>query len=212
MNESDRHDSQPSNCHDFYLDAEETDCQSCELQSSFNCHPTAEDHNFYRFNLLPTIITGLLGMAGALVILKNWLPLIIVAAASFIFWGLGLEVRLLCTHCPYYGKEGDRLKCWALRKYPKRWKYRPGPLSRAERALIWLMYAVIAGIPLLTMASGAGIVILNYQDYSFLALLGTAGLLIAYIFSGVHMLMVKKRVFCSKCANIYCLLNEAPPK
>ena len=210
-NGRDGYQSQPSSCHDFFLDAGEADCQECELESRFNCHPTAEDYRFYRLNLLPTIITGLLGMAGASVILKTWLPLIILAAACFIFWGLGLEVRLLCAHCPHYNKEGDRLKCWALRNYPKRWEYRPGPLSRVERALIWLMYVIITGIPLISMAAGAGIVISNYQDYSFPALLGTAGLLIAFIFSGAHMLMVKKRVFCSRCANFYCRLNEAPP-
>ena len=34
-----------------------------------------------------------------------------------------IEPRLLCSHCPYYEKEGKVLKCWALRGMPKLWKY-----------------------------------------------------------------------------------------
>lgn len=66
----------------------------------------------------------------------------------------GLEIRVMCSHCPHYAEPGKSLKCWANYGSPKLWCYRPGPMSAAENILFFAGFAVLFGIPLVFLILG----------------------------------------------------------
>jgi len=120
-----------------------------------------------------------------------------------------IEPRLLCSHCPFYEKEGKFLKCWALRGMPKLWKYRPGPMAKWEK---YLMLAFGSFIDLFPFVGGIwGIVQFarnpTVQVFAGVAIIATTAVftVVAVIFG--QMLMGKH---CKRCANFSCGMNKTP--
>ncbi len=72
-----------------------------------------------------------------------------------LYWLLGLiglivlyfgfvEIRMMCSHCPHYAEpELKSLKCWANYGSIKLWKYRPGPMSKIEKAIFLIGMATV---------------------------------------------------------------------
>ena len=165
-------------------------------------------HRFYWLNLLPTIISGLFGVGVSSLVLQHWFPMLASLGACFIFWGLGLETRLQCSHCPHYDESEDKIECWALKGYPKLWEYRPGNLNKKERVILFFCYGLVVGIPLLSMFYSIIFILINFTDFSLALLAGLLGLLLVFIVSGIHMLKVKREIFCRECLNFTCNLNK----
>ena len=187
-------------------------CDGADLNQQLNLNPDSGYHRFYWLNLMPVLFAGLWGLAIASLVLGTWLPFLAALLAVFIFWGLGLETRLQCSHCPHYDAgKGGKISCWALRGYPKLWEYRPGDLNSAERIILFLCYGIIFGLPLISMIAGLVVISMNFSQYTLISFLGLAGILLAFCLSSLHMLMVKRRVFCSRCLNFTCNLNNVPP-
>ena len=44
-----------------------------------------------------------------------------------------IEIRVLCSHCPYYAEEGRILHCLANHGTIKLWKYHPEPMRFWEK-------------------------------------------------------------------------------
>ena len=196
----------------FSSPAENSPCDDYELKQHLNFNPDSRDHRFYWLNLIPVVFTGLWGLAIASLVLGTWLPFLGAMLMVFVFWGLGLETRLQCSHCPHYeASKGGKISCWALRGYPKLWEYRPGDLTSAERIILFLCYGIIFGLPLASMIAGLVVISMNFSQYTLISFLGLAGIFLAFCLSSLHMLMVKRRVFCSRCLNFTCNLNNVPP-
>jgi hypothetical protein len=159
-------------------------CDGCPVHGSLHCHFQARD--LLRF-LLVVVPSFLLGGAGIFRV-EPWflVPWFAVIVGYFVF----LEIRVMCSHCPHYAEPGSSLKCWANYGAPKVWKYRPGPMSRAETGLFLAGFVVVWGYPL-----------------AFL-LVGMQWLLLAvYAVASVGFFTVLKTNFCSQCMNFACPLN-----
>ncbi len=192
-------------------EGENAKCQSCIIEGKLHCRPNKKQTYFYWLNLIPTIFTGVFGLIlASIIVLEIMWPVIITGLAAFIFWGLGLETKLLCSRCPYYGSSQNKISCWALRGYPRLWEYVSRPLSRGERFLLRFIYALIVIVGAGTMLRAVLYMIRNMETFGSIAIMGQSGVLIAFILSGINLLNVKKKVFCSKCANFYCALNSVP--
>ncbi len=109
------------------------------------------------------------------------------AIVFFGFW----EIRILCSHCPYYAEKGATLRCPANYGCPKFWKYRPGPMSSAERIQLVIGFVLMSGYPFIFLYLGAQLVYLV-----------AAGIGLAVFFSA---LLVFK---CSRCVNFSCPFNR----
>jgi hypothetical protein len=165
------------------------DCQDCPLQSRLHCHFTGRDLLRFLAIALPPFIAGGIGIARLhLWLLLPWIGL------AISYFGL-VEIRVMCSHCPHYAEPGTKsLQCWANYGSPKLWKYRPGPMTRAETVVFFAGLVLVAGYPL---------VLLTYsQQWLLLALF--AALVIV-------MGTVMGRLMCSWCMNFACPLNCVDP-
>jgi len=139
----------------------------------------------------------------------DFLPFGIAVVAGLIRSGLGLcllgwfaywivfffvwEARVLCSHCPYWAAEGRVLRCHANYGVIKIWKYRPGPMSKWEKAQFVPGVALFVGFPLVLLLAGGEYV---------LALVALAGAVSASFNLWRHS--------CSRCVNFSCPANHVP--
>ena len=122
---------------------------------------------------------------------------------------LVIEPRLLCSHCPFYEKEGKCLKCWALRGMPKLWKYRPGPATRTEKTIMLIFGMYIDIFPFIGSIWGIIVFALDASNNLiagiFLILTTVLFLIVAAYFSKVLLGNA-----CKKCTNFSCSMNKVP--
>jgi hypothetical protein len=137
--------------------------------------------------LLAGVPTFLLGVAGILRV-NDWgvIPWPVMIALYFFF----IETRILCSHCPHYAGAGNTLKCLANYGAPKLFRYRFGPMSRAEKALLLGCIFVLLGYPLFFMVPG-----------------GQGALAVLYAVSAAGHVLFLRRRFCTRCINFFCPLN-----
>jgi hypothetical protein len=160
-------------------------CDDCSVKDSIHCHFKARELIHFLVIAFPGFLLGgagiyhLSGWALAL-----WVGLIIS------FFGF-IEIRVMCSHCPHYAEPEKSLKCWANYGSLKLWKYRPGPMSHAEKFIFFAGFTFIWGYPLLFLVSG-----------------GQWFLLFVYALTVTGFFMTLKMFFCTQCMNFACPLNS----
>jgi len=163
-------------------------CAGCAIENRLMCHYDRQDTlNFFMVGL-PFMLTGVIGAIQAG---YGWYLLLWLAYSLAFFFGW--EARVLCSHCPMWAEKGRVLRCHANYGVIKLWKYRPGPMSKAEQvqfiigALIWLGFPLV-----LTMLGGA---------YLW-AVVG--------VVSAISAAYNLRNVSCGRCINFSCPLNTVP--
>jgi hypothetical protein len=137
---------------------------------------------------LPFFITPIGGViaAGYGWHLLGWL-------AYAVFFFFGWEARVLCSHCPYWAEKSRVLHCHANYGVVKFWKYRPGPMSRAEQVQFSVGAAVFVLYPLVFLFLGGQYLL--------------AAIAIVSIISWGYLL---RRNTCTRCINFSCPMNAVP--
>jgi len=159
-------------------------CNSCAVRKTLHCHFKLRDLIHFYLIVSPSF---LLGGAGIYHIGGWWfIPWLIIIIGFFCF----VEIRVLCSHCPHYAEEGSSLKCWANYGSPKIWKYRPGPMTRTEKAILFIGFAFVWGYPLIFL-------IVGFQLF----------LLMVYLLTVASFFMTLRTFLCSQCMNFACPLN-----
>jgi hypothetical protein len=164
-----------------------SDCTGCSVTGSIHCHfGPADLFHFYLISL-PAFLVG-----GAGVLAAGLSPLLIWIGIVVGFFGF-VEIRVMCSHCPHYAEEGSTLRCWANYGSPKLWRYRPGPMSRAEDVVFFCGLALVWGYPLWFFVMG-----------------GLWFLLVVYALLTASFFVTLKKFLCSQCMNFACPLNGIP--
>jgi hypothetical protein len=178
----------PHNPYDICTWRPEADCEGCSLAEQLKCR-------FNRRHLLHFV-----GMFGVFVIPAfigviqggyGWYLLGWVA-----FWLIFFEVwemRILCSHCPYYAERGATLHCIANYGSLKLWEYHPEPMSAFEKVQLWIGFAILGGYPFPFMILG--------RQYLW-AITALWGLVMFFWTLREHT--------CSRCVNFSCPLNSVP--
>ena len=185
---------------------EEEHCYDCEIKDQLDCR---WEKNlllrFYKGGSLAMISSALgLIIVGLFI---SWLPLFIYAGFWIFFFGF-FEIRVLCSHCPYYSEEGKILHCLANHGTIKLWKYHPEPMKSWEKfgflsgAMFFVLFPVLAEI--------YGIIRLIDQSSMQGILFGLIILTILSIFGGYLFFLVLVGKICPKCVNFSCPLNSVP--
>jgi hypothetical protein len=178
----------PNNPYDICTWRPEAECEGCSLAGHLKCR-------FNRRHLLHFV-----GMFGVFVIPAfigviqsgyGWYLLGWVAFWSVFFelW----EIRILCSHCPYYAERGTTLHCIANYGSLKLWKYRPEPMSTFEKVQLWIGFAILGGYPFPFMVLG------GQYLWAIVALWGL----------GMFFWTLREYT-CSRCVNFSCPLNSVP--
>lgn len=160
-------------------------CVGCPVSQTLHCHFGLTDLVRFLAAALPGFFLGGIGIGRV-----NMAALVPWAMIVGGFFEL-VEIRVLCTHCPHYAETTGTLRCWANYGSPKLWRYRPGPLSGLEKAVLWGGFLAVWGYP-----------------PAFLLVGKQWLLLMAYMLASTGFFFFLKRFLCSQCMNFACPLNE----
>ncbi len=189
---------------------EHADCQTCSIQGKLACKWDMKILNGLHGICRPPIITIISGIVFVGILTGLWWPLIAYIVHFLLMLGV-LEIRLLCSHCPYYAEEGNILHCLGSHGSYKFWSYHPGPLNRFEKFMMYfLVVTIFFAFPLLIMGYGIWYLSHNYADYGLTSLLGLIGILVASLASAISFVSTLRIFFCPNCANCSCPLNTVP--
>ena len=167
---------------------DEEHCKDCPLKADLKCRFTRG--HLLRF-ITPAFIFMLLSGAGMIVNgfywqLGVWVLFLIV---FFTLW----EIRILCSHCPFYAEDANTLHCIANYGSPKVWKYHPEPMSQSEKIQLLIGFGLFGGWNLIWLISAGD-----------------------WVFAGLHLVLIAgfftwltQRV-CNQCVNFSCPLNHVP--
>jgi hypothetical protein len=144
------------------------------------------------------------------VLVGIWWPLITYAVTCIALWGLGIETRILCSHCPYYAEDSKILHCQALWGSPKIWRYRPEPMNGIEKAVLILFFLFILLFPVAIEAYGIWFIATKYVVFGMVALLGMIGITLATVIAELQFIYVITHDLCSRCVNFSCPVNTVP--
>jgi hypothetical protein len=165
-----------------------SECKDCSIKSCLKCR-------FSLIELIRFFILFVIYFTPALVgVISGGYSFYLLGWAGFavIFFGFW-EIRILCSHCPFYAEKGFILHCIANYGLPKFWKYHPEPISKLEKVQFVIGLIIILGYPFPFLILG--------RQY-ILFILTVLGLI---IFLGFLY-----KYTCSKCINFSCLLNHVP--
>ena len=164
-------------------------CDGCPVSKDVHCHFQARDLTAFLLSAVPIFV---IGGAGIIHVGAWWLaPWLVIILGYFGF----IEIRVMCSHCPHYAEPGKSLQCWANYGSPRLWKYRPGPMTTAEKIVFESGILLIMAYPLIFLLVGLQWFLLAVY------LLTTAG---GYV--------TLRRSYCSQCMNFACPLNNVNEK
>jgi hypothetical protein len=189
---------------------EHADCPKCTIKNKLACKWDKKILSGFHGIAWPAIITSIFGMVMVGFITGAWWPIITFIVYFFLMFGI-LEIRFLCSHCPYYAEDGKVLHCLANHGSYKIWRYHPEPLNKFEQ---FMMYFLISTIFFLFSLSVVGYGIrylsVNYHVYGLITLLGMIGITLASVTTSLSFVATLKLFFCTKCVNFSCPLNRVP--
>ena len=130
--------------YDICIWKETTECKQCTIKSELICHFRRKYLFSFMGLFLIFAITAFIGViiAGYGWFLLGWIGFWLF---FFEFW----EIRILCSHCPFYAEEGRTLHCIANYSSLKIWKYHPEPMSTSEKIQLLVGFIILVGYPLI---------------------------------------------------------------
>jgi hypothetical protein len=160
---------------------------------------------------LPFMVTGWTALVMVGLAAGWWWALVAYAVFHAVFFPF-LEIRILCSHCPYYSEPGPVLHCLVNHGMPKIWRYRPQPMNWIENTLLGAGFLCFGLWPIAVLTAGlfsinpnpVGHVKLWWWAMSFLAMANLAALA-----SFAYYLLTRH---CSRCVNFSCFLNRVPKR
>jgi hypothetical protein len=189
---------------------EESHCADCELKETLGCRLDKKEFRFFMINQIPSLFLALFGLVLVGLAAGAWWPLIVTVAICVILWGLGLETRVLCSHCPYWTEASRTLHCWALTGSYKFWRYRPEPIGKGEKGILMSVFSFLLVFPICVEAYGIWFMSVSYQQFGLYALLGMIAVTVATILAVMQFSAVLRHDFCSRCVNLSCAMNTVP--
>jgi hypothetical protein len=163
-----------------------TICDDCQICGTLICH----FHSKYLLSFLGffilfviTVFIGII-LGGYGWFLLGWVCFWLI---FFEFW----EIRILCTHCPFYAEEGKIIHCIANYGSIKLWKYHPEPMKYSEKVQLIIGFIILIGYPLIFLILGRQFIILIFSIVE-----------VIFFFS----FLITRR--CDRCLNFSCPLNR----
>ncbi len=163
-------------------------CADCSLAGKLKCRFDWGDLGHFMATFAGFAIPAVIGVVrgGYGWYLLGW------AAFLMIFFQLW-EIRILCSHCPYYAEKGRTLHCIANYGSFKAWKYHPEPISKAETVQLVVGFTILGGYPFPFMLLGG--------QFAW-ALVAAWGLFLFF--------WTLRKYTCSQCVNFSCFMNTVP--
>jgi hypothetical protein len=174
------------NPHNICTWNKEEECSDCSIKGKLICH--------FRSKYLLTFFGFFLAFA-----VTSFIGVIITGFGWFLLGWIGFwlfffevwEIRILCSHCPYYAEEGNTLHCIANYGSLKLWKYHPEPMNLFEKVQLIIGFAILVGYPLIFLILGGQTIFLIISIIEIMIFFG--------------FLLIKR---CGDCPNFSCPFNR----
>ena len=162
------------------------ECEDCSIKGKLKCHFQRKYLFSFLGFFLVFVITSFLGI---IIADYGWFLLGWVAFWLFFFelW----EIRILCSHCPYYAEDAKTIHCIANYSSLKLWKYHPEPMNLSEKIQLIIGFIILMGYPLFFLVLGGQHIIL---------IISILEIIVFFIF-----LIIRR---CRSCPNFSCPLNR----
>ena len=186
---------------------ENAKCFDCEIKEKLDCK--WEGRLLMRFykGAGVSILSAFIGFT-VIGFLISWIPLIIYLGFWIFFFGF-FEIRVLCSHCPYYAKDGRILHCLANHGTIKVWNYHPEPLNKFEKAGFLAGALFFVFFPVIVEIYGLSTLIGSSETYS-LEIPLLISLIILSTLGGIYFFLFLRKNICPYCVNFSCPLNKVP--
>jgi hypothetical protein len=189
--------------------SDNSDCTNCNISGELDCK--WQKHLLLRFykGAGPLMIFAVIGFV-LIGLNVSWIPALIYIGFWIFFFGF-FEIKVLCSHCPYYAEEGKILHCLANHGTIKLWAYNPNPMNSFEKfgflagAFFFVFFPVLAEIYGLMKINRLPIV-------SDLLTYSLVGLIALGLIGGIFFFYILQKEICPKCVNFSCPLNRVPKK
>lgn len=165
-----------------------SECTECPLAGQLKCRVNWGDLFHFVGLFLLFAFPSLIGMmrSGHLWYILGWV-------GFWIFFFEIWEIRILCSHCPYYAEKGWTLHCIANYSSLKLWRYHPEPISSSEKIQLITGFIILSGYPFPFLILG------KQFTFAFLA-----------FWALVMFFWTLRKYTCSACVNFSCVLNTVP--
>jgi len=187
---------------------DEAQSGECGLNNSLGCRYSKRDFWFFTLNQIPLAIMALFSLVYMGLLAGSWWALIIYVIVALSFFGLGLETRVLCSHCPYWTNDGKLLNCWAYSNTYKLWRYRPEPMNTLEKAILVSLFTFLSIFPVIMTSYGIWLVTASSSSINLFMLLGVIGITAGTLLAGMQFFYILQSHFCCRCVNFSCPLNR----
>jgi hypothetical protein len=171
---------------DFCMWNRSEECKDCTINDKLICR----FHNKYLRNFLGFfLIFAITSSIGVLIAGYGWFLLGWIGFWLFFFevW----EIRILCSHCPYYTEDSRTIHCIANYGSLKIWKYHPEPMNLSEKIQLIIGFIILVGYPLPFLVLGGQL---------FFLLISIIEIFIFFSF------LIFRR--CRNCVNFSCPFNR----
>lgn len=189
---------------------ENADCDACDLREKLHCRWDAAVLARFLVPASAFSLVAAFGVGLASYVTGAW-GMLAAYLAFFVLFFLVIEIRILCSHCPYYSRDGFFLRCLANHGAPKFWRYRPRPMNTLERAGLVAGFAFYGGFPLAAQAYGMWHLVLSRGAGAPVTVPAVAAVAAATLVTLVAFAAVLTNYFCPRCINFSCPLNRVPP-
>lgn len=186
-----------------------SNCNDCSLQNKLHCKIDKNKLIVSFLEIFSTIIISLVGILITCFAIGFWWPFIIYFIFVILFFTI-IEIRVTCSHCPFYAEKSYRLRCIANYYSPKIWKFHPEPIAPWEKIVTILGFGFLGLFPLLIELYGILFVIRNESIYGPLTALVFIGILIANLLAIMTFFTMFLLLFCPECINFSCFFNKVP--
>ncbi|MHA1213608.1 MAG: hypothetical protein ACTSSH_14270 [Candidatus Heimdallarchaeota archaeon] len=184
---------------------EDADCDNCSSKTELDCKWNRKHLLRFLFALTPMFVVMIGTLVVEVIFTGIWWPILVDVGYFALFFII--ETRILCSHCPYYSKDGLILHCLANHGFIKFARYHPEPMSPFERGLLRVGFVLFALVPI-----GVQIPSIIYAAAPstrtifivLLVLLGTFVITLSIAFTILFTLI------CTRCVNFSCPFNRVP--
>lgn len=174
---------------------DEIKCEECQLHDKIDCHFSLPKLLRFVGIFFATLIIGGLGMLLNGFLVEFIVFLLIAGIFSIVFFEMW-EIKILCSHCPFYAENESHLKCYGNYGSLKIWKYNPAPMSKSEKIQLIIGFIIL-------------FIIINIPTIVFL-LNGLWFWVISMIIGFSLFLINIKLKHCPRCNNFSCPFNTVP--
>ncbi len=186
---------------------DESVCEGCSNKTQLDCRWDVKHLLRFLYAMSPALLITFGSLIVGGVFTRIWWPIALYFGYYILFFIV--ETRILCSHCPYYSKDGIMLHCLANHGFIKFYRYHPEPMNLFERTLLIIGIILFGIIPLVGQIPSIVRLAVNLPtDKTFfitlIVLLGVS--IIGVIFSFTFLFTQ----ICVKCVNLSCPFNKVP--